>query len=447
MVHASTTLPHWDMSVVYPSIDAPEVTAGIEDIRLQIEEVERLAARSCAVHHQGRSVDDEAVAAYGALTDALNSLGDALETINAFVHGYTAVDSRHDQAQARQSELRRLRSRLSKVMTRYTAWVGSLNVDELIARSEVARDHQYAVRRAVHEAAHLMPQSEEDLAAELTLSGGSAWGKLHDDLTSQIVVAVEREPDQFEHLPMSEVRNLAMNADRDVRRRAYEAEMAAWEAWATPLTAALNGVTGEHLTLSQRRGWEDVLDESVFQNHIDRATLEVMLGAARAAFPDLRRYLRAKARMLGLDQLTWYDLFAPISADTRVWEWEDGVDFIVAQFGTYSDRMSDLARRAVAERWIDAEPRTGKVGGAFCMSLRGDESRILANYAPSWDGVSTLAHELGHAYHNLCESGRTSLQRFDTPMTLAETASTFCETILRHAAIARGTPQEQLTIL
>jgi oligoendopeptidase F len=108
--------------------------------------------------------------------------------------------------------------------------------------------------------------------------------------------------------------------------------------------------------------------------------------------------------------------------------------------------LSNFAARAFREQWIDAEPRTGKVDGAFCISLWRDESRVLANYKPSYDGMSTLAHELGHGYHNLNLAQRTALQR-DTPMTLAETASIFCETIIRNAALQRAGTQEQIAIL
>jgi pepF/M3 family oligoendopeptidase len=213
------------------------------------------------------------------------------------------------------------------------------------------------------------------------------------------------------------------------------------------MAAALNGVKGQHLTLASHRNWDEVLDEALFQNHIDRETLDAMLGAARDAFPDIHRYFAAKAKALGLDTLAWYDLSAPIGGEGREWAWDDGVDFVNEQFGTFSDRMRGLSERAFDERWIDAEPRPGKVGGAFCMGVRPGESRILANYSPSFDSVSTLAHELGHAYHNLCEEDRTMLQAMGTPMTLAETASTFCETILRKAALKTVAPGEQVTIL
>jgi pepF/M3 family oligoendopeptidase len=171
-----------------------------------------------------------------------------------------------------------------------------------------------------------------------------------------------------------------------------------------------------------------------------------MLQAAHASFPDFRRYLRAKARALGLPALAWYDLFAPVGRDEKSWDFDEARAFIVEQFGTYSPRLSGFAARAFQERWIDAEPRPGKRDGAFCMPLRRDESRILANYMPSYDAVATLAHELGHGYHNFNLAGRTALQR-ETPMTLAETASIFCETIIKEAALRQAGEQEQIAIL
>jgi oligoendopeptidase F len=212
------------------------------------------------------------------------------------------------------------------------------------------------------------------------------------------------------------------------------------------LSAALNGIKGEANTLQGRRAWPDPLDEAVFNANIDRDTLDALIGAAREAFPDLRRYLRRKAGLLGQAHLAWYDLFAPVGDAGRSWAWPAAVAFLEEQFGAYSDRLRVLMTRAAEERWIDAGPRPGKTDGAFCMHLRGDESRILHNFTPSYDGVTTLAHEMGHAYHNLNEAGLTPLQR-QTPMTLAETASTFCETIVKEAVLTGASRPEQLFIV
>jgi pepF/M3 family oligoendopeptidase len=173
-----------------------------------------------------------------------------------------------------------------------------------------------------------------------------------------------------------------------------------------------------------------------------------MLGAMRASFPAFRRYWHAKARRLGQERLPWWDLWAPVGRLERRYTFAEARDFILEQFGAYSERLAGFARRAFDHNWIDAEPRDGKRGGAFCMRLPAvEESRILCNFDGSLGQVATIAHELGHAYHNACMMGKTSLQR-RTPMTLAETASIFCQTIIVDATLEQVTDdEEELAIL
>ena len=235
-----------------------------------------------------------------------------------------------------------------------------------------------------------------------------------------------------------------------MRRQAYEVELNAWRTAAVPLAAALNSIKGEVNTLVRHRRWDSALQTTLVQNNMDRESLEAMMSAAHDAFPDFRRYFRAKARLLGNERLAWYDIFAPIGGggggSEDSWSYAQATDFITQQFATFSPKMRDLAARSFRENWIDAEPRPGKRDGAFCMRLRKDESRILMNFKETFNSVSTLAHELGHAYHNLNLAGRTATQRV-TPMTLAETASIFCETVVTKAALAERGPDEQFVIL
>ncbi|MEA2525382.1 MAG: hypothetical protein QOF73_2609 [Thermomicrobiales bacterium] len=445
MTVTTEALPRWDLSVVYPGIDSPEFAAGFEETFRQVDDLVRLFDELTSDDQPPAPLSDVTVRAVETLIDGFNTIYEAIETLSSYIYGHVSTDSRDDLAQARLSEFEQRALPLSKLRPRATAWLGSLDVDALLERSSVARDHEFMLRYSQESARHLMSPVEESLAAELHLSGGSAWEKLHGNLTSQILVPIELDG-ETRQLPMSEIRNLAYNEDRDVRRRAYEAELAAWEAAALPIAASLNGIKGEANVLNARRNWPDPLDLAVFQNRIDRPILDAMLAAARDAFPDFRRYLRAKASLFSTDRLAWYDLFAPIGAGNRDWPYGDATDFIISQFGTFSDRMRDLAARAFRDQWIDAEPRSGKVDGAFCMYLRGDESRILANYTPSYSGVSTLAHELGHAYHTFAQADRTILQA-DTPSTLAETASIFCETIILEAALEHATPSEEVAII
>jgi oligoendopeptidase F len=182
---------------------------------------------------------------------------------------------------------------------------------------------------------------------------------------------------------------------------------------------------------------------------VDRATLDALHTAVDGSLPDFRRYLRAKARLLGHGDgsgLPWWDLLAPVGDGIASLTWADAVDRVRSAFGSYGRPLAGLLDRALAEAWIDAEPRTGKAGGAYCMPVEGGVSRVLLNFDGSPDSVQTLAHELGHAYHNANLAERTPLQRF-TPMALAETASIFCETITVAAGLDGATGPEQLALL
>jgi oligoendopeptidase F len=441
----TTQLPHWDVSSIYPSLQSDEFNAEYQALLDGIGDLERSMERFHVAVRPDPAVDDETIRAFEAIIADEEALAQRLHTLHAYIRSFVSTDSYDTLAQGKLSELQQHTVRLTQLSNRLVAWLGSLDVDALIDRSAKAADLAYFLRKVRVEAQHMMSLAEEDLASELALSGGSAWSKLYGNISSQLMVPIEIE-DERQSMPMSLVRNMAHDPDRDVRRRAYQAELDAWRTVTTPLAAALNGIKGESNTVLARRGWDSALDLALFNTNIDRQTLDAMLGAARASFPDFRRYLRAKARALGVPALAWYDLFAPVSGSEREWDYEEGCAFLLDQFGAYSDRLRSFAERAIRERWIDAEPRPGKVGGAFCMWIRGDESRVLSNYLPSYDGVSTLAHELGHAYHNFNLAERSIMQR-QTPMTLAETASIFCETIIEHAALSRADRHEQLAIL
>ncbi len=448
--NATEKLPHWDMTVVYPGLDSAEFEAGFGSAVSAIDRLQTFFDE----HEIGSQVPTPIDAA--ALTPALvtrfeqvltlfNETMEQFIQIGSYITCFIATNSRNTVAQAKMSQLQMQGVRLSKLGSRLTAWLGTLPIDALLSLSSLAAEHEYVLRKAQIEAEHLLTPAEEELAAELGPTGGDGWSKLYGTYSSQLEVTVPL-PTGEKTMPMSAARNLAYHQDRSVRQAAHAAELAVWEGASVPLAASLNAIKGEVNTLVQRRGWDSALAVSLFQNNIDAASLDAMLTAARESFPDFRRYLRAKARALGLEKLAWYDLFAPIGQNGRVWEYGEGAEFIVAQFGAFSDKMRNLAERAFTENWIDAEPRPGKRDGAFCLKLRGEESRILANFKNDFTAVRTLAHELGHAYHNLNLAPRTMTQK-STPMTLAETASIFCETVVKNAALAQMDSAERLLIL
>lgn len=441
------TLPRWDVSTVFPSLDSPEFNAAATAHAKTIDNLTALFDQMQIGYAEQTDVDADTVEKYETI---VQNMGDAMEesvTLRAYIYSFVSTDSRNELAATRMSEYQKRMVAASILGTRLNHWLGSLDVESLIEQSMIAREHAFQLRQAKIRAQHLMSPIEEELAATMSVSGGSAWAKLHGTLTSQIAIEFqEQENGPVDTIPMSALRNLAYHKDRTIRQRAYEAELSAWEQNAPALAAAMNGVKGEVESLSKRRNWETPLAAALFDHGIDQETLDAMLAAATDAFPDFRRYLNAKANMLGIDKLAWFDLFAPVVTNGKEWSYDEATSFILDQFGAYSPKMKALAQRAFDEDWIDAGPRPGKRDGAFCMRLRDEESRILSNFKPSYSGLSTLAHELGHAYHGYVLADRKPLLR-QYPMTLAETASIFCETIVRQAALDAVEEQEQVNIL
>jgi pepF/M3 family oligoendopeptidase len=446
VTNTDQALPRWDLTTIYPSPTSRDFAAAHEALQADVARLQSLYDRH-DVRGGDRPVDDAAVGAVEEILTATNDVLDQSRTLNAFLYASVTADASDDVAQALTTRLQADLARLSTLQSRLAEWIAALGPDALADRSTVASDHRWPLQQAARSAEHQMPEPEEDLAAELRLTGSGAWARMYRDVTSGISAVVPRPDGSSEELPITAVRALASDPDAGVREAAYRAELEAWEAGAVPIAAALNAIKGESVVLNRRRGWSDALEPALFANAVDRATLDAMLAAVVASLPDFRRYLRAKARLLGgRERLPWWDLFAPVSAAASGYDWSAATETVERQFGTYSPQLAALVRRAMSERWVDAEPRKGKTGGAYCVSVREDESRVLMNYDGSFNGIQTLAHELGHAYHNTQLAGRTPLQR-RTPMALAETASIFCETIVVNAGLASAEGEERLALL
>jgi oligoendopeptidase F len=441
-----SALPHWDMTSIYPALDSSEFETAYNALLADISELGKQFDAWGVRKRDTPQVDAEFLAAFEQATNAFNAISTKLWTIGSYIGCFVSVNAEDELAQSRESHLNAQLVPLDQLDTRYTAWVGSSDVDALLAASSVARDHEYALRKAQREFQHQMTEAEEALASELRPSSITAWARLHGNvaalLTAPVVINGETQV-----LPMSKIRALANDPDRAVRKAAFEAELATWETVKVPMAAALNGVKGFQNTLRRKRRYSDDIEPTLYNNSIDAATLEAMQSACVKSFPDFRRYMDAKARALGLEKLAWYDISAPVGESTRKYSWEEAEAFIRTNFARYSKKLADFADHTFTHRWIDAEPRKGKEGGAFCTDLLGaEESRVLLNFDGSFSQISTLAHELGHAYHNLNLRGRTPMQR-STPMTLAETASIFCETLAFDAALAESDEAERLALL
>jgi pepF/M3 family oligoendopeptidase len=387
--------------------------------------------------------------------DQYNALLDAATRIEGYLYCLVAADVTNEAASIASSRWDLVKADLGGIAPRFTALLASVHLNDLAAQSKTVADHLPTLKRVQEMGAHLMPAGEEELAAQLGVAGAAAWSSLRDDLGGRatVIIEVDGEPQE---MALSEASNFAYNTDRTLRQRADEAVNATWESLGVPLAAAINAVKGQQRVLAARRGWDDPLDVSLAQNAIDRKTLNAMQTAIREGVPDYQRYLRAKARVIGVDRLAGYDFDAPVG-EPMAWPYKRAQEFILETFAAEHQPMADLAQRAFRENWIDAEPRQGKDGGGFSIGVGAEVTRIFMNYLPVYDQMSTLAHELGHSYHSAvaAQAGRTSLQNppddlpapVAFPMTLAETASTFCEALAQRAARAEATGAQALSVL
>ncbi len=450
--HDLGTLPRWDLSNVYPSLDSDQFRKAMSDLSRQVNDLDGYLDEhhiSRETSDKSRTTDKAAKPVIDGFVDRANSTVRLYSTLNAFVASYVTTDSFNTTAKRLESELELVGVRLRKQEVRFRGWIGTLgdSLSAVLAADGVAKNHGFYLRETAQQSRYMMSDPEESLAAELELSGSNAWSKLHGTVCSQLTVSFELGG-KTQKMPITALQNLSHHPDHEIRRRAYETELAAWESVREPLAAALNGVKGTANTVDKRRGRIDALHDSLDTSRIDRETLNTLIAAMQESFPVFRQYLRAKAKRLGEERLPWWDLFAPVGKSDRRYTWTEAVEFVTTQFRTFGDRLAELAKKAFDNHWIDAEPRNGKRGGAFCMGVAGvDESRILCNFDGSLDQVSTVAHELGHAFHNECQVGKTMLQK-TTPMTLAETASIMNETIITNAVLAKAAnPEEELSIL
>lgn len=432
------SIPRWDLNNIYTDLDDPKLAEDQTTLSGEIKAFTDLLENELLPVGEVSAQPELLSNLLGKAVDLLNQIYVRGQTIGAYLAALTSTDSYNKAAEQLQSKFYIDLLPLNNANVRFTAWLGKI-ADQLPAALEipgVAKDHAFTLLEEAQQSRYLMSEAEEELANELSLSGGSAWGDLQGTLTSQKEVEFELDG-KTEKLPLPALINLRSHPQAEVRERAYHVEQATFEEMKEALAACLNGVKGEVNTLNRKRGREDSLHSSIDAARIDRQTLDAMIGAIQDSLPMFRDYFRSKARVLGTEKLPWWSLFAPIGSVDKSYTFDEAKQIILTNFASFSQEMADFAKRAFDEQWIDALQRPGKRGGAYCMGIEGTkESRIMANFDGSFDQVMTLAHELGHGWHNYCafQADKLPLQT-RTPMTLAETASIMCETIVFNALL------------
>ena len=330
---------------------------------------------------------------------------------------------------------------LNSAYTKVYKFIGSVETD--ITADENLKDYEFYFAEAKQQYKHLLSDELEDVIAKFSISGGDGWEQLFEAMTS----GVEGEF-KGEKVTLSEIRNMAYDADAAVRKEAYETELKMYDTIKEPIAFALNNIKQQVLTETSLRGFESPLAQTLEASRMSRKTLDALLEAIREYLPQFRAYLKHKAALLGHENgLPFYDLFAPIGESSRRFTIEESKEFLLENFKGFSEDLAQMTKEAYENNYIDFLPRKGKVGGAFCSNLPFiKQSRILTNFSGSLSDVVTIAHELGHAYHGLhIENHRVLNQEYSMPV--AETASTFNENIVMNTVINEASDAEKVALL
>ena len=418
----------WSLKEIYPSFESEEFQRDFERFS-NFREV-----------FNGLTLEDDLESIKAAIA-ALEEFSVLSSRLGNYINLTLTANTTDETANKYRTLFGNAYASLNSAYTKVYKFIGSVETD--ITSVEDLKDYEFYFAEAKQQYKHLLSDELEDVIAKFSISGGDGWEQLFEAMTS----GVEGEF-KGEKVTLSEIRNMAYDADAAVRKEAYETELKMYDTIKEPIAFALNNIKQQVLTETSLRGFESPLAQTLEASRMSRQTLDALLEAIREYLPQFRAYLKHKASLLGHENgLPFYDLFAPIGESSRRFTIEESKEFLLENFKGFSEDLAQMTKEAYENNYIDFLPRKGKVGGAFCSNLPFiKQSRILTNFSGSLSDVVTIAHELGHAYHGLhIENHRVLNQEYSMPV--AETASTFNENIVMNTVISEASDAEKVALL
>jgi pepF/M3 family oligoendopeptidase len=421
----------WNLDVLYTGFDCEEYVNDYNKLESLLPELSAMAEK-CKDMPAG-----EFLSAYIQLNEQINSL---VSKLVIYANLRYSANTRDTDAASWVGRIMQMLSATAAPTAVIEKAISEIeDLEGVIDATPYLHEFRYLITNVKRDSAHLLSDKEETILAKMDLSGASAWSDLQSSLTSGVKVKYEGED-----ITLSAVRNLAYSPDADVRRKAFEAEIAAYDSIKDAVAFALNSIKLQVLTVCELRGYESPLAKSLYQSRMKKETLDALLGAMDEYLPAFRKYLKAKAKALGHDgALPFYNLFAPMGKSDKTFSVEDAKNYLLDIFGKFDSELHDMVKCAFENQWIDFFPRDGKVGGAFdCGVPAIKESRVLTNFDGTLSDVVTLAHELGHSFHDRQVFSHSVLNQ-DYSMPVAETASTFNEVLVMETAIAAASDKDE----
>ncbi len=438
----------WELDSILPHPETPEFGSVLSDYKRRLTTLADESDRLPAISPDAADVAGwmKFLAEYAATEKLASDLA-------SFAGCHAAADAANKRFQQLEGELSALDPLRSKVATNVEFAVKEADVaalEAMLSENEALGELRFFFDERRRNAAFRLPKAQEQLANDLAVDAIHAWGRMYDRLSGELKikvmergVVVEKSPGQV----------MFDSPQRAVRENNFFAADKAWESIQDNCADALNHIAGFRLTKYRHLGLTSHLDAPLRANRMRQETLDAMWSAVTTRKPMLLKYFAKKAELLGQTQLAWYDQTAPLplrsqNGTSDDLPYDDACDTVIRTFREFSPDFGEFAEKAIRERWIEVENRAGKRQGGFCTGLpTQQQSRIFMTYTNSADSMSTLAHELGHAYHSRVLWPRPFFLQ-DYPMNLAETASTFAEAVLGEQQLqAAKSATEELKLL
>ena len=417
----------WDLGGLYNSPDDSAITADLAEAQRRAE----MLAQTCRGKIENGQLDGPSLARALAEYEAIAELQQRPAFYASLLF---AADTQNPQAQQLTQHTREAATNIENLLVFFSLELIALtdeHVAQLLETPEL-QDYQHYLEVVRRFKPHTLSEKEEQLLNHKNLSGKQAFVTLYDELSGSLRFPLTLD-DEEKILTDGEIMAMLRQADGDLRERALSTFLETYAQHSLVLTSIFNNLLLDHKIECEQRQYEDVTIPTHLSNEIAPPTVEAMMQAVERHYPLAQEYFQLKAELLGVKRLKNTDLYAPIETAAEEISFDEAQELILTAFGKFNEQFAALAGEFFQQRWIDAEVRAGKRGGAFCAALSPQHHPyVLCSYNGTGRDVSTVAHELGHGIHYML-ARRQKLLHYDAPLVLAETASVFAEIVLtRH---------------
>lgn len=438
MVSVKKLNPDWDLSQLYNSFEDPSFILELSQAEVEFTKLKELLVQEVEI------TTDYLIYCLNRI-DLVFML---LSKVSSYVNLTLLVNSSHCGALQYNGRISTLQADSSNILKLLHQKTGTLpNIEDLISNNEELLPYAYLLNESGKSSKHNASLETENVITKMQLTGSREWQNLRNSLDGAVKIPFTINGEE-KILTLSEIRALASDSSKDIRRAAYITELASYKGYEVPMAHCLSSIKGEGITTAALRGFDTVLDQMLDINKMDQRALDTMMSSIEANLPAFHNYLKYKGKLLGYENgLPWYELLSPIGKSTLKFTYEEACECLTNIFTSFDKDMGLFINRAFSNQWIDAFPKKGKVSGALCADLPTlRQSRIFANFNGSYSDMRTLAHELGHAFHARCLDEVPLVMR-DAPTPVCETASIFNETIVQEYMMKTVSSDEQIFIL